>query len=113
MGAQSPARRPPRECCGWGTGTPAHGPGRRHPPPGGPPGGRGDYFTKPFAQAELLARVQTLLARHAVRRQFAARPDDGPTEGAAGALAIPEMAAAETAAALAPPAAAGEQLAQW
>jgi signal transduction histidine kinase/DNA-binding response OmpR family regulator len=37
-----------------------------------------DYLTKPFAPAELLARVQVLLARQQVRRQFAALPDDAP-----------------------------------
>ncbi|WP_233635600.1 hybrid sensor histidine kinase/response regulator transcription factor [Hymenobacter setariae] len=35
-----------------------------------------DYLTKPFATAELLARVHALLARHQVRRQFAALPPE-------------------------------------
>ena len=39
---------------------------------------RRDYLTKPFGSAELLARVATLLRRHAVRRQFARQPPDAP-----------------------------------
>lgn len=45
-----------------------------------------DYLTKAFAPAELLAWVQALLARHAVRRQFATLPTevaDGPTSSSA------------------------------
>ena len=38
-----------------------------------------DYLTKPFVPAELLARVATLLRRHAVRRQFASLPPEAPT----------------------------------
>ena len=37
-----------------------------------------DYLTKPFVPAELLARVATLLRRHAVRRQFASQPPEAP-----------------------------------
>jgi signal transduction histidine kinase/DNA-binding response OmpR family regulator len=72
-----------------------------------------DYLTKPFAPAELLARVQVLLERHAVRRQFAALPDEAPHELAAAtpSSAVPETGvAAATAAA---PAGASEQLAEW
>ena len=82
-----------------------------------------DYLTKPFAPAELLARVQTLLARHAVRRQFAALPAETPEEeeaaaapGAAVRVAAPaaaEKEAAAPAAAKAAPSEAGEQLARW
>jgi signal transduction histidine kinase/DNA-binding response OmpR family regulator/tetratricopeptide (TPR) repeat protein len=65
-----------------------------------------DYLTKPFAPAELLARVRTLLDRHDVRRQFAAHPGDAPDEQAtADTPAAPETEVAEVAA--------GEQLAQW
>jgi CheY-like chemotaxis protein len=39
-----------------------------------------DYLTKPFQPAELLARVQALLARQQVRRQFAALPPEPVTE---------------------------------
>ena len=76
-----------------------------------------DYLTKPFAPAELLARVHTLLARHAVRRRFAALPEETPDELAAvpiaaraAALAAPAAAAAE---APDPPTGAGVQLAEW
>ena len=73
-----------------------------------------DYFTKSFVQAELLAWVQTLLARHNVRCQFAAQPEDVPGKLAAAASAAPETGGAEVAeAAQASPADAGEQLAQW
>jgi DNA-binding response OmpR family regulator len=84
-----------------------------------------DYLTKPFAPAELLARVQALLARHAVRRRFAALPEEAPDEPAAPmaaasvALAAPETTAAVVEAALEAvetPALsneAGAQLAQW
>ncbi|MCR5887794.1 ATP-binding protein [Hymenobacter sp. J193] len=81
-----------------------------------------DYLTKPFAPAELLARVQTLLLRHAVRRQFAALPQEGPDEiaippAADTPAALPAATGASTGAAAteapAPPAGAGEQLAQW
>ncbi len=81
-----------------------------------------DYLTKPFAPAELLARVQALLARHAVRRQFAARPAAVETEAAppppiaepvqpanGTAEALPKLAVADE---LAGPTAAA-QLAQW
>jgi DNA-binding response OmpR family regulator len=76
-----------------------------------------DYLTKPFAPAELLARVRALLARQQVRRQFAAlptEPAEAPASTAASALPRPAVApdfAAE--AALVPPAGANEQLAQW
>jgi signal transduction histidine kinase/DNA-binding response OmpR family regulator/tetratricopeptide (TPR) repeat protein len=77
-----------------------------------------DYLTKPFAPAELLARVQVLLARHDVRRQFAAHPDDAPDEPtaatpatrAASATAVAEAVNPEVAA---PPAGGAEQLARW
>ncbi|TDN39204.1 response regulator [Hymenobacter sp. UV11] len=86
-----------------------------------------DYLTKPFAPAELLARVQVLLARHAVRRQFAAQPPDDDAPAAPGAAplmaATPVAAVAEAtagatvaeAAAEAPaaPADAPVQLAEW
>ena len=73
-----------------------------------------DYLTKPFAPAELLTRVRTLLARHDVRRHFAALPAEAPDEPAAATPATP--ATPETAAAAeapAPPAEAGPQLAEW
>ncbi|MDO7854049.1 ATP-binding protein [Hymenobacter convexus] len=73
-----------------------------------------DYLTKPFAPAELLARVRTLLARHDVRRQFAARPVEEVNEPAA--VAVAALVAAETGGAevlAPPPAGAGEQLEQW
>lgn len=63
-----------------------------------------DYLTKPFAPAELLARMQVLLARHAVRRQFAAQP---PNDAAA--TAETELAAHTPVA----PTDAAEQLAEW
>ena len=84
-----------------------------------------DYLTKPFAPGELLARVQVLLERHAVRRHFAALPDEDPDEltsplAAPEVLAIaptgttakkaPEVSTAPPIAAPAPPAG---QLAQW
>ncbi|MGI4869564.1 MAG: ATP-binding protein [Janthinobacterium lividum] len=73
-----------------------------------------DYLTKPFSPAELLVRVQVLLARHAVRRQFAALPEETPDEPAATATSVtpaaPETGVAE---APAPPTDAGEQLAEW
>ena len=75
-----------------------------------------DYLTKPFAPAELLARVQVLLARYAVRRQFAAQLDDAPDEPATAATSA-TPAALETGgaeAAEAPPVSgANEQLAEW
>ena len=66
-----------------------------------------DYLTKPFAPAELLARVRVLLARHDVRRQFADLPGDAP--------AAPTAAAGEAGAGEAPGAGpeAAQQLAQW
>ena len=72
-----------------------------------------DYLTKPFAPAELLARVQVLLARHAVRRHFAALPEEAADELTAATSAAP--AAPETAGTEAPAASpgAGTQLAQW
>jgi signal transduction histidine kinase/DNA-binding NarL/FixJ family response regulator/tetratricopeptide (TPR) repeat protein len=77
-----------------------------------------DYLTKPFAPAELLARVQVLLARQQVRRHFAAQPEAAPAEvpaeitpaSVALAPATPEVLAP---AALPAPPAAGPQLAQW
>jgi DNA-binding response OmpR family regulator len=84
-----------------------------------------DYLTKPFAPAELLARVQVLLARHDVRRQFAAQPDDAPDAPATAATsatpAAPETSKAEAAEAAEAPALptdadeplAHEQLAEW
>jgi DNA-binding response OmpR family regulator len=41
-----------------------------------------DYLTKPFAPAELLARVRALLTRQQVRRHFAALPAEAPSEEA-------------------------------
>ena len=77
-----------------------------------------DYLTKPFAPAELLVRVQLLLARQQVRRQFAALPADAPDERATPpvapvAPAAPEAAALTAAEALAPPAGAAALLTQW
>jgi len=77
-----------------------------------------DYLTKPFAPAELLARVQVLLARHDVRRQFAAHPDDAPDEPTAATPATRAASATAVAKAVnpevaAPPAGAPEQLARW
>lgn len=80
-----------------------------------------DYLTKPFAPAELLARVRALLAHQQVRRHFAAQPQEAPAAPAApAAVAAPATPAtpqaarvpAATAAEPAPPAVAG-QLAQW
>jgi signal transduction histidine kinase/DNA-binding NarL/FixJ family response regulator len=68
-----------------------------------------DYLTKPFAPAELLARVRTLLTRHDVRRQFATLPEEAPNEPAT--TATPETKVAEAASAL--PASAGQQLVHW
>ncbi|MBF9141601.1 ATP-binding protein [Hymenobacter properus] len=66
-----------------------------------------DYLTKPFAPAELLARVQVLLARHNVRRQFAYRPEVAVPAGLAPLTdAGPATAATEGTGA-------NEQLAQW
>jgi len=62
-----------------------------------------DYLTKPFAPAELLARVRTLLARHDARRHFAALPEDAPGE----------LATASSATKGAPETGLAEQLAQW
>lgn len=86
-----------------------------------------DYLTKPFAPAELLARVQVLLARHDVRRRFAALPEEAPDELTAAPVApAPPVASAalatgaaaavakvEAAEAPAPPAALSAPLAQW
>ena len=85
-----------------------------------------DYLTKPFAPAELLARVQVLLARHDVRRHFATLPAEGrdeliPAPVAAAsptALAAPVTEAAAAVAkaeaeAPAVPASLSAQLAQW
>jgi len=74
-----------------------------------------DYLTKPFAPAELLARVRTLLEHHQARRHFAALPpDEQPTSAD---FAAPALAAAQAAPAppgghptLPPPA---TQLASW
>ena len=75
--------------------------------------GGDDYLTKPFSPAELLARVRILLARHDVRRQFAALPDEAAELGAvAPAIATPVALAAAEAGVLAPVAPAGH-LAQW
>jgi signal transduction histidine kinase/DNA-binding response OmpR family regulator len=73
-----------------------------------------DYLTKPFVPAELLARVQALLARHAVRRHYATLP----AEVAAAEAAPPATAPAPEAAAPIPGEAArtsdaAGQLAQW
>ena len=83
-----------------------------------------DYLTKPFAPAELLARVRALLARQQVRRHFAAHSVEDQFEEAplapSSALAPPRVAVApvvEVAAATeevpAPPAGVSTQLAQW
>jgi signal transduction histidine kinase/DNA-binding response OmpR family regulator len=76
-----------------------------------------DYLTKPFAPAELLARVQVLLERHAVRRQFAALPEEVPKlapAATAAPLAAPITSAAAVATeAPAPPAEVAEPLAAW
>jgi DNA-binding response OmpR family regulator len=81
-----------------------------------------DYLTKPFAPAELLARVQVLLARQQMRRQFATLPEaaldelaappatSAAQETAGPVKAIGEVAAPANAEALA---GANEQLAQW
>jgi AraC-like DNA-binding protein len=61
-----------------------------------------DYLTKPFAPAELLARVQVLLARLDVRRQFTALPEEAPAELGTAPAAAPTL-----------PAGAGELLAEW
>ncbi|MBH8568294.1 response regulator [Microvirga sp. STS02] len=66
-----------------------------------------DYLTKPFAPAELLARVQVLLARHNVRRQFAYQPEAAVPAGLAPLTdAVPGTATTEGTGA-------NEQLAQW
>ncbi|MCR5888647.1 response regulator [Hymenobacter sp. J193] len=79
-----------------------------------------DYLTKPFAPAELLTRVQTLLVRHAVRRQFTSLPEDGLNENGTTPIATvvvpvaPETEAAAVATEpLAPSAGTSNQLAQW
>ena len=83
-----------------------------------------DYLTKPFVPAELLARVATLLRRHAVRRQFAGLPPEAPVptpaeplarEAEPAAIATSAPTAAGPADAPPPPAgAAGAgQLARW
>jgi signal transduction histidine kinase/DNA-binding response OmpR family regulator len=78
-----------------------------------------DYLTKPFVPAELLARVATLLHRHAVRRQFvgllpeAAPTAEPPTEPAPAETSAP-TAAEPTEKADAEPGAEGiQQLARW
>jgi transcriptional regulator GlxA family with amidase domain len=70
-----------------------------------------DYLTKPFVPAELLARVQALLVRHAVRRQFAALPAEAAPPTAT-APSLEAAAPSPSEAALSPADAAG-QLAQW
>jgi|GEM_PF-5262523 len=82
-----------------------------------------DYLTKPFATAELLARVRALLARHQVRRQFAALPPEPeepqPTPKATPSpRSRPERQAAGLVAEAAPPTrpaepAAAELLGHW
>jgi CheY-like chemotaxis protein/AraC-like DNA-binding protein len=74
-----------------------------------------DYLTKPFAPGELLARVQVLLERHAVRRHFAAQPDEETDELlAAPAAPAPASASEKVLEAVAPPATApAGQLAKW
>jgi transcriptional regulator GlxA family with amidase domain len=77
-----------------------------------------DYLTKPFAPAELLARVQVLLLRHSVRRQFATLPADASEELAAVAMlslpAAPETGEADVVAVVsAPLAGTSKQLAEW
>jgi signal transduction histidine kinase/DNA-binding response OmpR family regulator len=70
-----------------------------------------DYLTKPFVPAELLTRVQALLVRHAVRRQFAALPAEAaPPTTTAPSL---EAAAPSPSEADPTPADSAEQLAQW
>lgn len=66
-----------------------------------------DYLTKPFAPAELLARVRALLARHHVRRHFAA-------QSAARALEpVPELVADQAVPPVEVATPAAAQLAQW
>lgn len=79
-----------------------------------------DYLTKLFATAELLARVRALLARHQVRRHFAALPpeEEEPAAGP-GTLAAPPLTgpvasvAPPTRRRRAEPATAAAQLAHW
>ncbi|MBG8554193.1 hybrid sensor histidine kinase/response regulator transcription factor [Hymenobacter guriensis] len=75
-----------------------------------------DYLTKPFAPAELLARVQLLLTRYNVRRHFAALPAEAPDEPVSQPEPTVVLAPTDRAVAAtlqAPPPAVGEQLAQW
>jgi DNA-binding response OmpR family regulator len=75
-----------------------------------------DYLTKPFGVAELLTRVQVLLARQQVRRHFATLPLDTAADLAAEPAEValaPLPPSQETTRAVAPtPPTAGEQLAQ-
>jgi len=81
-----------------------------------------DYLTKPFVPAELLARVATLLRRHAVRRQFAGLPPEAPTpaeplareaEPAASETSAPTAAGPDDAPPPSASAAGAGQLARW
>jgi DNA-binding response OmpR family regulator len=84
-----------------------------------------DYLTKPFAPAELLARVQTLLVRQQVRRRFTTLPAEEselvpglvPDELAVGLGLLPGNAIAPAAVlpatALPNPPATETQLTQW
>jgi DNA-binding response OmpR family regulator len=65
-----------------------------------------DYLTKPFAPAELLARVRALLARHQVRRQFAALPPEAEEPALVASPHAPDqpLAASPAAVSVAPPA---------
>ena len=80
-----------------------------------------DYLTKPFVPAELLARVATLLRRHAVRRQFARQLPEALAPAEPLALETAPAATRPTALAAKPAEAAlplisaegAEQLTQW
>jgi signal transduction histidine kinase/DNA-binding response OmpR family regulator/tetratricopeptide (TPR) repeat protein len=72
-----------------------------------------DYLTKPFAPAELLTRVQVLLARHAVRRQFTSQPEDAPDGLATASAPLATPATGAPAANSTASAEASELLAEW
>ncbi|MDO7884561.1 ATP-binding protein [Hymenobacter cheonanensis] len=75
-----------------------------------------DYLTKPFGAAELLTRVQVLLARQQVRRHFATLPAETAAElvgEPAGELLAPTTPSAEVELEVAAALPAVAQLAQW